>query len=296
MPKGVNLWAAAPQTSTAVATFAGQSINLSATGFPASATGGRIRVHTSGAIRVDGFIDPGQLPLYAASELAVVPGHVWISPGQRVAFYAASTGLTVETSLTGPITQTLRVTSPCSSLSLDKRPRPAWDVPGNGRGYLPRRDALELRDQPGGGVVQTIRVTEPGSGMLLWSTESRDGYVHVVYHEDLIIDAWVASSDLTALKQGETMDRLIPPSSTTGGARLAVAGQPTMVRALKEVPLRLSTQETAKPIGSIEAGGDVYVMETVLGWSSILPRALNLMPPTDHSFWVPSAEIGLARP
>jgi hypothetical protein len=270
-------------------------VSLIASGFPANASGGRIRVRTSGGLRIDGFVDPSDLPIYAGSELAVVQGHVWLAQGQKVSFSAASNGLTVEASLTGPVTQTFRVTAPCSSLALDKRPRVPWDVPGNGRGYLPQRGTLELRDQPGGAVIQTLR-TEPGSaGMLLWSTETQGGYVHVVYHEDLVIDAWVASSDVTALKQGETMDRLAPPSTMTGSARLSLSGQPTLVRAQKDVPLRLKPEEAAKPVGAIETGGEVYLIQTMLGWTSVLPRALNLLPPGDRSFWVPSSEVGTAR-
>jgi hypothetical protein len=75
-----------------------------------------------------------------------------------------------------------------------------------------------------------------------------------------------------------------------------LAGQPVMVRAQKEVPLRLSTKAEAQPIGVIEAGGEVYVTETVLGWSAVLPRGLNVLPPEGRSFWVPAGEIGSARP
>jgi hypothetical protein len=294
MTKGANLWAE-PQGSTAVAGFAGQPVSLIASGFPASASAGRIRVRTSGGMRIDGFVDPNDLPIFTGSELAIVQGHVWLAQGQKVSFSAASSGLTVEASVTGPITQTFRVTAPCSSLALDKRPRVPWDVPGNGRAYLAQRGSLELRDQPGGAVVQTLR-TEPGSaGPLLWSTETQGGYVHVVYHEDIVIDAWVAGSDVTALKQGETMDRLAPPSSMTGSARLSLSGQPTLVRAQKDVPLRLKPEEGAKPVGAVETGGEVYLIQTVLGWTSVLPRALNVLPPGDRSFWVPSSEVGTAR-
>ena len=68
------------------------------------------------------------------------------------------------------------------------------------------------------------------------------------------------------------------------------------MRAEKEVPLRLSTKEGAQPIGFIESGGEVYVTETVLGWSAVLPRALNVLPPEGHSFWVPAGEVGAAKP
>jgi len=295
LAKGVNLFADA-QGTTAIAGFTGQPVSMIATGFPAAGGGGRVRVRTSSGLRFEGFVEASELPLYTAAEIPVVPGHVWIAQGQRAAFSGASNAITVEVPLTGPVTQTFRVTAPCSSLGLDRRQRNSWDVPGNGRGYLPEKNSLDLHDQPGTNVIQTIRVaTEPGSGMLLWSTETQGGYVHVVYHEDLVIDAWVASTDLSALKQGETMDRLAPPQAMIGAARLSVGGQPTLVRAEKPVPLRLTPDDAAKPIGTIETGGEVYLIQTVLGWTSVLPRALNLLPPGDRSFWVPTSEVGTAK-
>src|SRR5262249_12213165 len=142
--KGATLWGE-PQGTTAIASFAGQPVNLIASGFPASASGGKIRVRTSGGLRIEGFIEPNELPIYTGSAVGVVPGHLWIAQGQRVGFSAASHGVTVEASIAGPVTQTFRVTAPCTSLSLDKRARIPWDVPGNGRGYLPQRSSLDLR-------------------------------------------------------------------------------------------------------------------------------------------------------
>ncbi len=292
MGKGINLWQNA-QGNPAVASFGGQPVPMTAFEWPGSAGAGRIRVRTAGGLRIEGWIDAGQLPLFTSAEVPIVPGHLWLAPGQRVHFSGASNGLAVEASLAGPVTQTFRATSPCSSFALDKRPRPAWDVPGNGRCYLPRGASLDLRDRPGGSVIHALQT---GSGLLLWSTESQGGYVHVVYHEDLVIDAWAAASDVVALKQGETMDRLAPPSTATGSARLSMTGQPTVVRAVKDVPLRLTTQEAGKPVGFIEAGSEVYLVETVLGWTSVLPRALHILPPGDHSFWVPSSEVGAGAP
>jgi hypothetical protein len=291
MAKGASLWSNA-QASSLLGTFAGQPIGMAASSFSST---GRVKVRTSGGLRIDGFVDGKDLPLFTSADVAVVPGHVWIATGQRVTFTATASGLTIEAPPTGPFAQGLRANSPCSSLSLDKHPRPSWDVPGFGRGYLPKRESLDLRDQPGGAVIQTLHLGQPGA-MLLWSTEARDGYVHVEYHEDVVLDAWIASSDLNALKVGETMDRLAPPATVTGSARLSLAGQPLIVRAQKDVPLRLATKAEAPPIGFIEAGGEVYVTETVLGWSAVLPRGLNVLPPEGHSFWVPAAEVGTVKP
>jgi hypothetical protein len=291
MSKGASLWSGG-QASTLVGSFAGQPIGVVTSSF---LTTGKVKVRTSGGVRIEGFVDAQDLPLYTAADVAVVPGHVWIASGQRVTFTASPSGITIEAPPSGSVGQSIRGGAPCSSLTLDKRLRPTWDVPGFGRGYLPRSSTLTLHDQPGGSVVQTLQLSQPGA-MLLWSTETRDGYVHVEYHEDVVLDAWVASSELGALKPGETMDRLAPPSTMTGSARLVLAGQPLVVRAQKDVPLRLATKDTSPPVGYIEAGGEMYVTETMLGWSAVLPRALNLLPPDGHSFWVPASEVGTAKP
>ena len=73
---------------------------------------------------------------------------------------------------------------------------------------------------------------------------------------------------------------------------ISIGGKTTVVRAQKDVPLRLTPQESAKPVGAIETGGEVYLIQTMLGWTSVLPRALNVLPPGERSFWVPASEVG----
>jgi len=38
-------------------------------------------------------------------------------------------------------------------------------------------------------------------------------------------------------------------------------------------------------------GAEVYVLETITGWSNILPKSLALTPPDDGGFWIPSSEV-----
>lgn len=294
MPKSASIYDAASGGS-AVVTFTEQPVELTVSQIPADATAGRAKVRTGGGIRVEGFIDPQAVPTYAARDLPVVLGHVWIAEGRKVRVTGTADGsLKVQAKLSGSIAQTLSATAPCDALTLTKRPRPAWDVPGNARGYVAKTDTLELHDGAGGPVVFTLEVGEPGGGLLMWSTEARKGYVHVMAHEDAIIDGWVPQRQLTALKRGEMMDQVAPPESVVAPARLAVEGKPIVVKALREVPLRLTTSDQAKPVGVVEAGGEVYVMETITGWSSVLPHALNVLPAGDRSFWVRAAEIGLS--
>jgi hypothetical protein len=297
LTKGALLYGTA-QGGGAVAAFAGQPVDLRTQEFPTS-TGGRVRVRTGGGVRMDGWIDPSQLPLAADRDLSVVPGHVSIGAGVKATFTSAAAGqLTTSASLTGPVNQTVRITAPCSGYTLDRRARAPWEVPGSARGYLPKSGDVTLYDDANGSSIFTVHGAGPGAGLLFWSTETRGGFVHVLYHEDLIIDAWARASDLDALKVGETMDQAAPSTSVTGSARLMVDGQPTIVRAVKDVPLRLTVKDgpNSPPVGFIEAGTEVYVMETVIGWSSVLPRALNLLPPSDKSFWVPAYEVGMGTP
>ena len=45
-----------------------------------------------------------------------------------------------------------------------------------------------------------------------------------------------------------------------------------------------------RPIGVVEPGAEVYIMETMAGWTNVLPKALYVVPPEDGGFWIPSAE------
>jgi hypothetical protein len=294
MTKGAMLFGAA-QGGYAIASFAGQPVDLRTQEFPSAPTG-RAKVRTAGGVRMEGWIDVGQLPMVADRDLPIVPGHVGVAMGVKAAFASASGGqLTTSVALSGPVNQTVRVTAPCNAYTFERRTRPPGEVPGSGRGYLPRSGEVPLYDDPNGSTIFTVHAAGPGAGLLFWSTETRGAFVHVLYREDLVIDAWARASDLDALKVGETMDQVAPSTSVPGSARLMVSGQPTIVRAVKDVPLRLTVKDggNSPPIGFIEAGAEMYVMETVIGWSSVLPRALNVMPPTDHSFWVPAYEVGM---
>ena len=252
LAKGASLFESA-ESGPESASFGGVPVGLNVVGFPASAAQGRVKVRTTNGVRIDGWLDTAELPLYAAVDLPVLPGHLWVAQGERLSFFAASTKVTVEAALDGSVAQKIRVESPCSALALEPRSRAAWDIPGSARGYVPRHQDLALRQEPGAQVAYTLKVKDPATSMLLWSTEARDGYVHVLLHRDIVIDAWVAASDLIPLKTGETMDQPAPPSMVTGSARLLASGPTSLLRTASEVPLRLSTREGTKAIGSNRA-------------------------------------------
>jgi hypothetical protein len=293
MPKGTTMYDAATGGAP-IGTFTGQSVDVSITDLPADGSSRRAKVRTGGGLRLDGWAAPDSVPMTLSQDLPVVPNHIWLSEGVQVRFVSGSSdGLKVEAHLGGPFAQTVRAVASCTALSLDPPKATGWDPPGNARGYVAAGERLDLFAGPSGSSMYTVQLSQSGAGLLLFSTQTDKGFVHVRLHDDLVIDAWAPLGELTALKQGEMMDQAAGTRHEVSGARLAIDGTPTIVRALRDVPVRLSSQDAARPIGVIESGAEVYVMETLLGWSSVLPRNLTLTPPGDHAFWVRSSEIGV---
>jgi hypothetical protein len=293
--KGTQLFDAA-SGGRAIATFTGARLPLQLSAIPADPTAGRGRISTSlgsSSLRIDGFGSPSALPTYSTRDIPVVAGHVWIASGHKVRLVqAGGSTLAAELVVMGSANQSIRASAPCDAFSLDRgTPRPI-DVPGNGRLYSSKSATLDLFDTPGGKVVFTLRMTE-GTSQLFWSTESKAGFVHVLSRADFVIDAWARASALDAMKKGEMVDQAIPPTTVVAGAQLALDGAnpPRLVTASKDIPVRAKRDDKERPIGVVESGAQIYVMETVAGWTNVLPRNLGVTPAGDAGFWVPASEV-----
>jgi hypothetical protein len=58
--------------------------------------------------------------------------------------------------------------------------------------------------------------------------------------------------------------------------------------------VRNHANDTAQIIGAIEREGEVLVLETILGWSNVVPTSLAIMPPdSGGGFWVHTADLGM---
>jgi hypothetical protein len=127
---------------------------------------------------------------------------------------------------------------------------------------------------------------------LLWGIERHGGWVHVVYHADVIIDAWAPAKELHPLPPGETMDQQAGSVTQPGSPRLAPAASMQLVKTSKAVRIRLNAKDDDPTIGYIEPDTDTYVVDTMAGWSSVIPKALNVLPYGDGHFWVKSSDLG----
>lgn len=289
-PKGAQIFDAA-SGGRAVAAFTGAPVPLAISELPADPATGRARVATtsgSASFRIEGWISPAAIDLFTTRDVPVQPGHVWISSAQKVKLAGASSGaLTAE--LVVPGGQGPRGTAPCDAVALQPGTPTAMEVPGNGRGYVIRGASVDLFDEPGGASVYTLKAAA-GAPRLFWSTEARDGFVHLRARGALTVDAWARSRDLDPLKPGETMDQLAPPVTSVGSAQMAFDRTPRVGKAARDVPVRARRDEKERPIGVVEAGAEVYLMETMVGWVNVLPKGLGLTPVDDLGFWVPEAD------
>lgn len=281
-----------------IARFSGAPTQIVASRFPQT-PGGRVHVQTgtgTGSFRLGGLTRVGELSFYSKSPIAVVPRHVFIGAGQRLSFLGSAAGkLRVEHRASAPFAQSVTTWAPCSAIALEPTPAPGAPPRGEARGYVQRASRLDLYDLPGrdDGAIFTLLRSPDSTGALFFSNERRGEWVRVEHQRELIIDAWARAGDLQALPPGETMDQLASAGAARLPARLAVQGEPRVVRVPHEVPLRMRARGKDSPIGVIEADTETYVLDVVMGWASVMPKSLNVVPGPDGQFWAKASDLGL---
>jgi hypothetical protein len=281
----------------AFARFPGAPVTLMARRLPADPSKTRAAVRTgsgSGGFRINGFVDATRLPLYTTREIAVFGSHLRLGEARRVQFVRASpTRLRVKLSLAQPMQQTFYAWASCSDVSLSPGVPPGWAVPGNGQGHVVDTDQVSLYDD-WGPQRNLVTVLKHAQGMLMWATgDPQSGFVRVVYHGSVVIDAWAELGSFRVLPPGETEDRLLAPTHRANPPTLRVSGTPQEVFVENEATLRSAPRDNAPKIGVIEPRTPTYVLDIVLGWASVLPKSLNVAPYGDQQFWVRASEIGI---
>lgn len=281
-----------------VARFSGSAVQLSVLELSRT-TPLRARIETGtgrGSFRVRGFIDAALLPVFAARDLPVVPGHLFLSAHRRLTIVGAEHDrVKVERQLSPPFEQTLSTWAWCSSLELAQKAPPGFTPANDARGYALRRPSLELFALGPGErrVVSLLHKAPEADAVLFFASETRDGFLHLAHRSDVVVDAWARSADLEVLPRGETMDQLAASSMRHSQPRLAVEGEPRSVRALREVPLRSAANDRAAIIGVIEPDAETYVLDVTAGWASVMPRSLGVFPAENAQFWVKASELGI---
>lgn len=285
-----------PDGGNAIARFTGGDTPLVALDFFADG-GKRARVQTgtgSGGFRIDGYVDAAKIPVVTRNNVAVIAHHLWIAPQREVSVASAGLGkLRIKRVVKRPFSQTFTAWANCSDLGIGTKVAAGWSPPGDARGYVAKKDVELYSDSGSDRSLVTILTPSPDSnGILLWSTERKGAWVHLIHHSDVVIDAWARARDLKALPKGETMDQAVGPVTKRNPPQLKLAATPKVVTAAKAVPVRSGASEKSPVIGEIETGAEVYVLDIVAGWASVLPKNLNVAPHGESSFWAKASELG----
>ena len=280
----------------AIAKFSGARAPLKATRFPKDASSGRALVNAGAGFRLEGFADPRTMTVFGSRDLAVVPGHLWISASTPLKVVGAAPGkVRLEHPAVGGLARPLRAWSTCDALTFNKGTAPLYEVPKRARGYVAKQGTLDLYESPAGSVVHTLHISGEGNGLLMWGTSIRSGYVHITMRSSIYLDAWVKYNEVRALPRGELMDQVVPSQRVQSAPQLALKDFLREMQAPKQVSLHYGRGKATPVIGALEPNAEIYVLETVVGWATVLPKRLHVLPHGDRAFWVEASELGLGE-
>ena len=294
LSSSVKLYPEAPGDKP-LARFTGATSQLLVVEFP-SASSGRAKVETgigSGSIRIAGYINAKRIPLFTSNDVPVYPPHLFIAGHRSVQFGGAKIGkLKIKKAVSYPLEQSFAAWAPCSALTMTQSPAPPWSPPGNAHGFIIKKPSIDLFDSYSRdrNQITTLVRADFGDGVLVWSTERKGGYAHILYHGDVIIDAWARTRDLKWLPPGETQDD-IPQRMRKSRSVLKISGTPRVVKLTQDVKVLSAPKADAPVIGTAETETELYVVDVVAGFASVLPKSMELAPAGDTQFWVLASEL-----
>lgn len=277
-----------------VAVLTGVQLPLTLSEVPSKAEGGRAVVSTGqgrGHFKLRGWVDAQQVPVFANRLLESVVGHVWIGEQQELRLLGGTgSQLRVERQVAGPLKQVVTASAGCESFSLTAGTPKERPIPSKARGWKVQPESLEIYDEPGrdGSVVAVLVKVYEDADVLLWGDAQKAGFVHVMYYADIVVEGWAKQSQLRPLPRGELMDQAQPPRLVPLPPKLSFSSEPRPSEAPRELPLRIQASADAQPVGVVEAGTPLLVLDLVASWASVLPKDLSMMPPPGQQFWVPA--------
>lgn len=250
--------------------------------------GSRAALKTGGGFRVEGFVEMASVPAYTQRNVAIAEGHVWIGTGRTVKVTGGTdASVQIEFAAPMPVDQTVRATTSCDALGLDPPTGRTATPPDGARSWVAKRAPLLLRNKPGGESVFRFTSDAVKGALLFWGTEVRGGSVKVALASDLVVDAWADVKDLEAMPRGEMLDAVATAGvAVTRPPKVTLGGSVKIVKAPADLPIRAKGDDASPPIGMVDAGTEVAILETIVGWSNVVPTTFAVMPPATGGFWV----------
>lgn len=293
MGKGVEIWDAAVG-GNAIGKFSGASTPLFVAHLPADPKAQRARVATSiglgdPTVRVEGWAMASTIPLFSTRDLPA-GSHVSIARSHRVELLrVAPDGLEVQLAIAGTSGQTVRAKVPCDALAVSPPPTAAGPAAAGGTQWVSKGGSIDILDTPNGSVVFSLRL-DGANAQTFWSTEQRGNFLRVESRSDVVLTGWIRVSDVQRVKAGEVRAKYVPPQ-VPAGSIVRLPENPPLARVLREATLHADAERTARVIGAVEPGAEVYVLATIAGYVSVLPKNLGVVAADRKGFWVAAAEV-----
>lgn len=272
-----------------VAELTGMPIELRLSELPGSDDTSRATLSTTGEQGIDlrGHIDAGSVQLFTQTSVLVEPG-LWIAPGVDVEFEEARPGaLLVRAEAPKLSREHLETWAPCSALGLDTAGLGSLPLPERARAYRARDQVTALYRAPSAHAELLATLQTPGysDGLLFWVTHVRDGFARAHYQGSVVVEGWTAADSLVAVPNSSQLQPAAPPTTARQYPDLKVAGEYRRFRAERAVDLYQKPTQTSTRVGSVRAGSEVLVIDSVRGWVGILPSSLAVTAPNGGQFW-----------
>lgn len=281
-----------------IARFGGATIPLSIRQFPSDPEGkARVATIGDGRLHLEAWVPIRSLRLVLKQDVPIIARHIKALKGTQIAFVGV-TGNQIRIAVkTQPaLSETFNVTVGCDALTLDALANgDHWSPPGHARGYLMKQPVLPLFDKSGPDAkpVTSIHLATEARGLLLYGDRREGDFIHVLYHHDVAIDGWISAKDLEILPRGEVVDQSLSRYVAAGEKKLQMQAEGHLHRAPAELALYGRADPKIPPIGSVARDAELYVLDVVVGWASVLPKQLDVVPIGDRHFWVRASELGL---
>lgn len=238
------------------------------------------------SLRVEGFVDVGSMPIGATKDLSIA-GHVLAIRATVPLRIVEENGVMIAEPRSATF-DAIESRVACGELHVAReKAQPA--LPPGGSLLIPLQKSVDLFGGPGGTALTTLHLNRAPSTVELHGYETQNGYVHVRFAGDVLIDGWMRRVELT-----EKMSIGIGCIGTIGGLGMwGTSASPSYAQ--RDTEVRLGA--TGPRVGVLEKGARVVRWGGGSGvWTQIRIYDADANEPAGKSFFVREDDLGNAMP
>lgn len=233
-------------------------------------------------LRVDGYVVGTALPIVNTKEITVVPSVVSIPAGVTLRLLHPK-GAQFEAEPRFPTFVGTRGPIACSALATTSKAKPPV-TPASTADYVFRKDSLQLFDDD---FAKAFLLHPAKKGVVLAGYETKNGFVHVQFADDVVIDGWARTADVKKL--GDDGGYGVGGLGATG-----LGPTITYQYAQRDTDVLLGADASAIRAGVLEKGARVRAFDAGGGFKRV--EVSDAVAPGGKAFHVRSADLGGSPP